>query len=208
MDNLATKYQLKNRDIQDLTSLVYLFSLILGCAVGFKIFDNIYFKIWLFVLLVYCFDNNKIIGIILGIMLFLVYQYISRKKLDNFKVLGVESINSDYATQPLLNMNEINEDVKNLELETPEQKHLNMIRSGEMLLNDARELQNDVNLLYDFREQNIADATKYNALVDINTGNNFFEGDILKQNSVKSLKSLQEEYNALVKANNYDDIKN
>jgi hypothetical protein len=207
MNNIITTYHLDNRDIHDLIIVVYLVSLIFGCVYGLKLFDNNYFKLFLFLLVIYCYENNKIVGIIIALIIFLIYQYIIKHKIDNYTTIsGVKMINSDYDDKPLLNATQINEDKEDLNLITPEQKHLNMIASGEALLNDAEELQNDVNLLYDSREQNIVDTTKYNALININTGKNYFEGDILKTNTTQDLKDLQREYDKIMKANTYNDL--
>ena len=187
----------------------FIITLFIGGYIGLKIFEYTLFKMLLFILVAYCYDLNKYTGIILGIIIFVIYQLIIRFHLENFdKMEGIDYSSTNYETNPLLLKDETTPENKIYKLITPEEKYKQMIEDGKSKLLDAEELQNDVNQLYDFREKNIADITKRNALVEIQTGINRLETNNYSISEDAKLKELKTKYNLILNSKNEEELQN
>jgi hypothetical protein len=190
---------------------IFIITLFFGGYIGLKIFEYTLFKMLLFILVAYCYDLNKYTGILLGIIIFVIYQLIIRFHLENFdKIEGVDYSATNYETNPLLLKDETTPIPENTtyKLITPEEKYKQMVEDGKNKLLEAEELQNDVNHLYDFREQNIADITKRNALVEIQTGINRLETTNYSASDDAKLKDLKIKYDLVLNSKNENELQN
>ena len=181
-------------DNMTISIFTFIITLFIGGYIGLKVFEDTFFKMLLFILVAYCYDLNKYTGILLGIIIFVIYQLIIRFHLENFdKINGVDYSALNYETDPLLLQNETTptSENKTFTLITPEEKYKKLIEDGKNKLFEAEELQNDVNQLYDFREQNIVDITKRNALVEIQTGMNRLDTNNYAISNETKLKDLK-----------------
>lgn len=148
-----------------------IFGMVLGSYYGIGLFDYKIIKILLFAIVIYCYIESPILSLIIALLILGIYQFIFVKNLEKFN--PVSNINSDYSNTPLLKESELTPISElDLNLVTPDKNDIKLIETGQQLLNDYESLENDLSKKYDSREQDIANMTKRNAMVDIKSGIN------------------------------------
>ena len=148
-----------------------IFGMVLGSYYGIGLFDYKTIKILLFAIVIYCYIESPILSLIIALLILGIYQFIFVKNLEKFN--PVSNINSDYSNTPLLKESELTPISElDLNLVTPDKNDIKLIETGQQLLNDYESLENDLSKKYDSREQDIANMTKRNAMVDIKSGIN------------------------------------
>lgn len=145
------------------------------------LFDNNIFRLIIFVIISYIGSSNPAISISLAIIMLVSLQIITglkyRKEFskENFKQiepLDLDYENNSYLSNPLKMQKNLSPPINfNLDLTTPNDIYINMLKEGQKILDDSYELDNDLKNRYDIREQNISNILKHD-------GNNLVESGI------------------------------
>lgn len=148
-----------------------------------NLFENKVFKFIIFCIIAYISYSNQTLGIILAIATLVTLQIIlninlrNQIKVEKFGPIdryNVNYNNETYLNNPLQLEKNLSPSISNLNLnlENPNVIYKNMIKKGKVLLDDSLEMQKDLKLSYDIRENNIYDITKRDGNVLVQSGLN------------------------------------
>jgi len=148
-----------------------------------NLFENKAFKFIIFCIIAYISYSNQTLGIILAIATLVTLQIIlniklqSQIKVEKFSPIDRHNLNYNnetYLNNPLQLEKNLSPSISNLNLnlENPNVIYKNMIKKGKVLLDDSLEMQKDLELSYDIRENNIYDITKRDGNVLVQSGMN------------------------------------
>jgi hypothetical protein len=142
-----------------------------------SVFKNKYFNFAMFMLVTFIASDNPALGVILAISILVTLQTITYSSLNNqidaFSPSNFETV-SNHLTKPLLKEKELGRmgTNLNLQLQTPNNVYEKMVKQGKVLLEDSQDLKQDLNTRFDAREQSIANITKRNGMVLVQSGLN------------------------------------
>jgi hypothetical protein len=146
------------------------------------LFDNNLFRLVIFVVITYIGGSSPAIGISLAIIMLVSMQIITslkfKKDLDTEKFSQMEPadmsyLNDEYLTDPLQMQKDLSPSVDlDLNLTTPTDYYMKMIKKGKVLLDDSYDLEQDLSKRNDIREQQIASITKRNGIELVDSGIN------------------------------------
>ena len=151
----------------------FLIGLFLGAVYSFKIFDNVYFKLLLFLYIVWTMSIDILLSAIIGIIILTVYQLILKFSMkEGFRTLNNQG--GEYLTRPLLRADELEQLGNNIDftLITPEMRNKKLVEDGKKLLEEANNMENDLKTRDDCRERQIMIETRNMANEMIKTGLN------------------------------------
>ena len=185
---------------------LFLIGLFVGSYYSYKIFENIYFKLFLFLFIVWVMSINVFLSAIIAVILLVVYQLILKASInEGFVPYTVNE--SEYLNKPLLRNDELEPlgDNINFTLTTPKMNNQNLIKEGKKILNDANDLENDLKTRYDTREQQIMENTRLIGTRMIKSGisgleesnNGEYYGDFLQANKENPNVIYQNDNNML-----------
>ena len=174
-------------------ALLIISLILLGGPLGLyslNIFKNQYAKLMLLFLILWGSTVNIYLTIFIGIIVLIIYQILVNRMINEpFQPSDIDGNN--YLQDPLLLRDDL-EKVDSLDLLpiTPREYNENMIKEGKGLLNQVYNMQDDLKVNYDIREDDIMNVTKRDALVLIKSGENGLEDS-----------NMGEYYNGFLKKN-------
>lgn len=173
-------------------------------------FDNPFFQVALFVIIIHILPLSPALGISLTIAIFVTLQAVRdiklKNSLDGFSPMDKATMNNQhevYLSNPLQRAT-TNVPTVDLKLTSLQSKYDNMIKTGKDLLEDSQNIKNDLKNRPDIREKRIADVTETKGKRMIKSGLNRLEssddGMIDKTNN----KSKFVKYDKSLVTNNHD----
>lgn len=190
-----------------------------------ELYSNNIFKLIIFIIVSYISGSSPALGISLAIIILISFQIITNIKLKQdlgmMKSKSLEKFNNfseinpadtayfsnEFLTEPLEKKN--NSYVQsNYKLVTPTDISLQMLNEGKLMLDDSKQLENDLKLRYDSREQNIMNLTKKTGQDMIQSGlNRIQRADMGEYNLNSNINSINM-MNTSNMTNNLDNIDN
>ena len=158
---------------------VFIIGLFLGTTYSYKFFDNIYFKILLFLFIVWTSTIDILLSAFIAIIILVIYQLILKVSINEGFVPYIENDN-EYLEKPLLKNNQLEKLGDNIDftLITPKMNNIKLVEEGKKLLEKANDLENDLKIRYDSREKNIMEDTYIMGSRMIKSGmNNLVQSD-------------------------------
>jgi hypothetical protein len=174
------------------------------------IFENPFFQVAIFVIIIHIFPLSSALGVSLVIAIFVTLQAISevkiKKSMDSFSPMDKSNMNDQhevYLSSPVQGATASVPTI-DLKLTTLEDKYDSMIKTGKDLLEDSQNIKNDLKNRPDFREKRIADIVDIKGKRMIKSGINRLEssddGLINKTNT----QSKFIKYDKSLATNNHD----
>ena len=139
---------------------IFIIGLFLGTSYSYKIFDNIYFKILLFLFIIWTSTIDILLSAIIAVIILVMYQLILKVSINEGFVPYTEN-NNEYLENPLLKNDQLEKLGDNIDftLITPKMNNIKLVEDGKKLLEISNNLKTDLNTRYDTREKDIMDDT-------------------------------------------------